>query len=233
MTTCIFCGKNIANPLSLTFIFSYKKLSEPLACERCLNTFEKINKDRACLGCSRPQKNQSLCMDCQKWLQKDASLNLSHTALFIYNKMAQEYMTAFKYQGDLLLAELFREELLEALKSYQKTHHFVPIPISEESMAHRGFNQVSLLLKKAGLSYNNWLKHTGGDIRQASKNRKDRLASKQFLEVTFESSEISQITKPILIIDDVYTTGRTIQHAKEAFNAFEQSIQVESFTLFR
>lgn len=233
MNTCIFCGATISSPLSFSFIFSFKKLSGPLACQTCLHAFDRIDRERACSGCSRPQENQFFCLDCQKWLQKEPSLHLSHIALFTYNEMGQEYMKALKFQGDLVLAELFTEELLQALKSYQKTHHIVPIPISKESMAARGFNQVSLLLDKAGIPYENWLNHVGTGPRQATKNRKERLASKQFLEVTIDLSEIKQTNKPILIIDDVYTTGRTILHAKEAFRSLEESIQVESFSLFR
>lgn len=242
MSACVFCGKIILTPLSLSFIFSFKKSSESMICEVCLSKFKKIDLARACLGCSRPQKDQTLCSDCQNWKKKYPGVKLNHTALFTYNEMAKEYMKEYKFQGDLVLAKLFTKELSERLKAYQKTHHIVPIPISQESLKVRGFNQVNLMLEKSGVQYMDWLSHTGIGRRQATKSRKDRLSSQQFLEVNLDTSECSQINKPILIVDDIYTTGRTIVHAKNAINIFKTSIdghriikptEIKSFSLFR
>ncbi len=242
MNSCIFCGKGISFPLSLSFIFSTKKLRESIICQTCRSQFQRIALAEACPGCSRPQKEQTLCLDCQEWQKEYPALRQKHTSLFRYNEMAKEYMKAFKVQGDLVLAELFTVELSKALADYQKTHHIVPIPISKESMANRGFNQVSLILEKSGIQYVDWLSHTGVGKKQATKNRKDRLLAQQFLEVNLDAKERRQINKPILIVDDIYTTGRTVVHAKEAFHIFitstnekreNKNIEIASFSLFR
>lgn len=242
MSACLFCEQGISTPLSFSFIFSLKKLSDPLICKTCLSKFKPINLEQACLGCSRPQKEQTLCADCQQWQQEYSNLRLKHTALFTYNEMAKEYLKEFKFQGDLILAGLFAREIAKSLATYQKTHHIVPIPISKESLKDRGFNQVNLILEKSGIHYEDWLSHTGDGERQSTKNRKDRLRSKQFLVVNLEPSEAKQIKKPLLIVDDVYTTGRTMMHANHAFHQFEtlisrpkpqKRIPIESFSLFR
>lgn len=242
MSSCVFCGKGIVIPLSLSFIFSTKDLRESLVCPICRSKFQQIDSTHICPGCSRPQKDQILCLDCQKWKKKYPTFKQKHTALFIYNDMAKEYMKEFKFQGDLVLAELFVEELSEVLTGYQKTHHIVPIPTSKESIKTRGFNQVSLMLEKSGIDYMDWLSHTGVEKRQATKNRKDRLSAQQFLKVNLDASEHRQINKPILIVDDIYTTGRTIMYAKEAFQTFSTSTiearvnnvtEIASFSLFR
>lgn len=242
MNGCLFCGKSLSTPLSLSFILSFKRVREPMICKGCLNQFNRIDLDHACLGCSRPQKDQILCMDCQRWKREYPDLTLNHSTLFTYNEMAREYMKAFKFQGDLVLAELFAEKLGKTLTPYQKTHHIVPIPISEESMKVRGFSQVNLMLEKTGIACEDWLIHTGEGQRQSTKNRTDRLLSKQFLTVNLAVSEAKQLNKPILIVDDVYTTGRTIMHAKNAFTTFfalsekietKKRMDVESFSLFR
>lgn len=242
MNVCLLCGKNNSMVLSLSFIFSFKKLRKSLICKGCLHKFQRIDFEQACLGCSRPQKNQSFCSDCQKWKQEYSDLTLNHKALFTYNKIARDYMKEFKFQGDLILAELFAEEIANILQDYQKTHYIVPIPISNKSMENRGFSQVNLMLEKSGICYKDWLVHTGKGERQSTKNRKDRLQSKQFLAVNLENIEAKKMNKSILIVDDVYTTGRTIMHAKNVFSTLEilnenegsrKEVEVDSFSLFR
>lgn len=233
MSICLFCGKGIRIQLSFSLIFSFKKLREPIVCETCFLQFNPIDLSEACLGCSRPQHEKTLCWDCQKWQQEEPQLTLNHTALFTYNERAKEYMKEFKFQGDLILAELFTEELYATLKNYQRTHYIVPIPTSQESMKSRGFSQVHLLLEKSGIDYKDWLIHIGSDERQSTKNRANRLLSEQFLAVNLEADELSQLDKPLLIVDDVYTTGRTILHAKNAFHNANEAIEMKSFSLFR
>lgn len=246
MKACLFCNKEISMPLSLSFIFSFKKLRQPLVCNSCLKAFNPIDLKSACSGCARTKRNTSLCSDCEKWKARYPELKLNHKALFTYNELAKEYMKQLKFQGDLVLAQLFNEKINQTLKSYQKTHHIVPIPISKESMQARGFNQVKLMLEKSEINYENWLSHIGDGQRQASKNRKERLQSKQFLIIALEPSEFEKINKPILIVDDVYTTGRTILHAKKAFHHFnrnagninnkivgEKTLEIDSFSIFR
>lgn len=153
MNICLFCQNPIAVSVSFSFIVSLKKLQNPKICTTCLHEFEEIIMEKSCSGCSRPQKNQSFCSDCKKWVEKHPEIHLNHRALYTYNKKSKEYMQGFKFQGDLVLAELFREQIRNSLLEYQKSHHIVPIPISKESMKVRGFSQVELILEKSGIEF--------------------------------------------------------------------------------
>lgn len=155
--------------------------------------------------------------------------------------MAKNYMKEYKFQGDLMLGNLFNKELRKILSAYQKTHLISPIPISKLSFEQRGFNQVELILQNIGISYKELLIHKGTGPNQSSKSRQERLMAPQFFDLNTEIKEEILATKKILIIDDVYTTGRTILHAKDIiYRNKEQlylkdkiNIEIESFSLFR
>lgn len=234
MSHCLFCQQQLKTNISFSFLFSWKKIEKHLLCIKCAKRFEKLTETSTCPGCSRPQQNQQLCKDCKKWQERYPRLTLKHTALYAYNEMARNYMDQYKFQGDILLAEVFYKEIHEALKNYQKSHLIVPVPISPLSKKTRGFNQVELLLKRAAITYHSLLENKSLNSLQSSKNRSQRLKTPQPFHFINEEILKESTKNKILIVDDVYTTGRTILHARVLFERnLPTHFKTESFSLFR
>ncbi len=234
MSNCLLCQKPSQTNLSIHYIFSKQKMAEHQLCLSCKSLFERLDPEKSCPGCGREQSNKEVCNDCLKWQVKYPRLDLNHQALFKYNQAAREFMDQYKFQGDVVLAEAFKEEIAIALHTYQKSDLIVSIPISALSQQKRGYNQVEQFLKQAGVPTQNILRNKNQTALQSSKNRADRLKMEQPFEwvENFDVSSLSQ--QSILIVDDVYTTGRTILHAR---NFLEENMGSElktaSFSLFR
>ncbi|MGT2756678.1 ComF family protein [Streptococcus ovuberis] len=139
----------------------------------------------------------------------------------------KDFFSRFKFGGDYVLKDVFAADLRNALKPYQKTHRFLPVPLSQPSYQDRGFNQVTALLEAAQLRYEDIFekKHTD---KQSSKTREQRLATKQ----VFTMVKSLPLDKPVLLIDDIYTTGATLQLLREILTQTGIE-QVTTFSLAR
>lgn len=229
MSACNFCSRQMKQPISIAFVFSFRPVSEPTICDKCKDKFQKIISDESCPGCAREQTNCEMCADCKKWQEVYPNILLNHAALFSYNETARAFMNDYKFKGDIKLAEVFSEILNATLTSFLSSHIITVVPASKKSLENRGFNAVQLLLDYAEIPYVSLLSHQNFTGLQSSKNRSERLKTKQPFALTETEIELEK-GKSILLIDDVYTTGRTILHARILL---ENLLPTESMTLFR
>ncbi len=220
---CTDCLKDLPENLTFSDLFIKKRLPFQL-CFSCRKKYLTITKNH-CPHCFRQQKDRALCLDCQLWLKKSPQKSMNES-LFQYNDEFSNWLERFKYQGALHLKYTFAKELRDALKSQKAL--LVPIPMDDEKLKIRGFNQTEELLLGAKLPYTLLLgKPVLEEKPQSQKNKKERMALPQ----VFYLKE-SALKKEIILVDDVYTTGTTLQKATEILlkNGF---IVKKTFTLAR
>ncbi|MCH7320641.1 ComF family protein [Solibacillus sp. MA9] len=154
---------------------------------------------------------KTICHRCEQRFEKvEQQTDPNITALFHYNDAMKDYVHRYKFLHDVVLAHVFNTALHEHLKSERRL--IIPIPMHEESLKIRTFAQVDELLKAAHIPFQHHLtKQT--DEQQSKKTRAQRLETAQLFSVN-NPSLIKH--KDILLIDDIYTTGTTLQHAKNA-----------------
>ncbi|PQD96228.1 amidophosphoribosyltransferase [Pradoshia eiseniae] len=184
-------------------------LTEPdLLCEGCRSGLAPIHGNR-CDRCSRPMHEQGRCQDCIRW-EETPSIGGAldkNISLYTYNSFMKEYIARFKYRGDYELARLFGEEIRKAAP---KADMILPVPLSEERMRERGFNQARALGEMAGLKMQEGLVRMHSE-KQAKMTRRERIERRQVFEIHPDAPVFRG--KTILLIDDIYTTGTTLRQA--------------------
>jgi ComF family protein len=169
-----------------------------------------------CFFCSEPTLDASsqLCLQCQY-----QASNIRRIFVFYeYAEPLRTLITDFKFHHhySLLnyLSELFLSQLPEDAK---QTECLIPIPLHRKKHAKRGYHQTYLLAKSLGkrLSIPVSLKYCKKIIETASQSQLNRQDRQHNLKNAFKFSKPN--FEKITLIDDIITTGATIQTIAQGF----------------
>lgn len=220
---CVLCGQPVQIDWSLEKILSLKVIWPPHLCPACLRQFTRIDQTTACPGCGRAD-SPTLCYDCQRWQSMGYAL-LQHRAIYQYDAAMKAFIQQYKGLGDWQLHVAFQD----VIQPTPKTATLVPIPTEASHYQARGFDPVLGLF--GHLPLKQWLHKADTPIPQAQKNRAGRMLTPQSFSVKAAVSfeQISQV----ILLDDLYTTGRTLYHAADALRAAGFQGKITSFSLIR
>lgn len=188
------------------------------ACQEALNKHEKV----FCLKCqlSLPKTDHVLYAD-NPVAKKFWGKVPIERALAMYNfhktSRLQEVMHALKYKGrkdvGLRLGNLMGYHLLQ-YQVFRDVDYITAVPLHKEKLLKRGYNQSGIIAE--GLAEVLNIKYDGDLIKRtvftATQTKKSRLERWDNVKDIFEITNAELITnKHILIIDDVITTGSTLE----------------------
>lgn len=230
-SVCIICQSSVSRASATAW--------SHLLCTRCDSKIPWISpSDIQCLVCGRYEA----CPDCLR--REDPQFILSRSAVR-YDHVMKEWLGTMKYRGDerlsLLFAEMMRgafERLLQELQRKPKQIACLTyVPLSDDRLAERGFNQTERIAQAIGAHYRipvipllRRTRHTG---KQSYKSRVERLFD---LKGAFERNAVilpvATVTSPIILIDDVYTTGSTMNECAAALRS-EEAMDVYGLTWAR
>lgn len=168
-----------------------------------------------CEICGVPCKHSSICVDCQR--KPPAFDHVRSVAR--YENPFRKGIVRLKYHGNAALGEVLSVHLIQLLLSLQwKIDMVLPVPLSESRWKKRGYNQTAYLAYPLS-QYFQWpyqpyvlrrTRDTRSQVGLTGEERRENLKDAFFAE----SSLVQQ--KSILIVDDVFTTGSTLNTCAQA-----------------
>lgn len=184
-----------------------------LICRECREKLPYIQGPR-CMTCGKglEQEEAEYCEDCSR-IPKHYRKGFP---LFYYTTPVKEGVTAFKYHNRREYAEFYGEELWNGFgKEFQRLEldGILPVPLHRHKLKSRGYNQAELLAQQIGRRlqvpvYKNLLTRVVDTVPQKELNDKERLNN---LKRAFLFRENKVKLNRVLLIDDIYTTGATIE----------------------
>ncbi|WMS89182.1 ComF family protein [Pleionea litopenaei] len=190
----------------------------------CTACHSSLPQDRRhCLSCSAPiinrhqQTQESRCGQC---LISPPSIDRL-ISVFEYDYPIDWWITQFKFQQNTRLASWFGFQIFQKIicDSGVNVDCLIPIPLHSKRLKMRGFNQSQLLArnlaKRLNLPYRlTSVKRIKPTQAQSglSENARRRNLNQAF-------SIVEAVAPRIALIDDVYTTGSTVNSLAKAFKA--------------
>ena len=167
-----------------------------------------------CYHCGSPLSDSSreYCKDCtghRSFVEEGRSL-------FVYRGAVQKSMYRLKYANSRTYAKFLAEEAAQHLGAWmhrQQIDLIVPVPMFKKKQRYRGYNQAAVFARELERTTGVPCKtHAVSRIRdtrpQKELNGRDR---EKNVKNAFQVCDFVVKYKKILIVDDIYTTGATVE----------------------
>lgn len=171
-----------------------------------------IIEEPRCKKCGKPirQKGAEFCYDCER---EDLCYEQGRS-LWIHKMPVSSSIYAFKYKNRRVYGEVYGREMAKMFRKIIRLWEIdviVPVPLHRKKQKKRGYNQAEILAKEIGFRVGipvdtTLVKRKKNTVPQKEFTRKER---KKNLKNAFEVTGKVE-GKRVLIIDDIYTTGSTI-----------------------
>lgn len=183
-------------------------------CSKCQKKIDYINSN-SCPFCHKLTKNGQTCPNCKRNHYLDGLISACY-----FNLVIKKLIYQYKYKEARDINQLLSQIMLKKLSGHQliKERKFTiaPIPLHPITKAKRGFNQVQLISQNLANKLN--LNHQPKLLKRVKLTKTQAKLTRQERERNIRNAfdldnKIYSIKKDVLLIDDVFTTGSTLEEA--------------------
>lgn len=229
--------------LNLVYPFNCENCGEEIReskgyaiCENCMKQIKRISHPY-CYHCGKPLspmvsfEEKAVCSDCYN--KKD--LFYSIRSVTYYQGVMRKCIHLLKYKKQVKLIQPLGNLMINYLNvncdiNIQRIDLVIPVPLFKEDFAKRGFNQSNLLARTIAdyfsISFSeDLLIKDKENLSQVGLSKTERKNNVKHVYSINSTCEID--CNNILLIDDIYTTGATVEACcKELRKAGAESIYV-------
>jgi len=190
-----------------------EKIGKDYICRECFLKLENI-KGHRCKVCSKPLVSSGdICLECIE----EPKVFKKLFAPYHYSGILSKTIKDYKYNNKAYYYKMLGELLYKYIKGKCIDVDIITyVPLHKNKKRKRGYNQSELLAKYLGDKLNipceKLIDRVVDTKTQNQLNREDR---KNNLKNTFQYKKDLQ-DKNILLVDDVYTTGTTLNECSKA-----------------
>lgn len=182
------------------------------ACEKCIKKLLYIESPR-CLKCGKPVDNDEteICYDCSR----TKHLYSQGVGVWAYTNEIKQSIYRFKYHNKREYGEFYGQEIKKQYGSIIQgwgADVLVPVPLHKSKLRKRGYNQAEIIAVSLGEKMGipvapDVLCRKKKTSAQKELNDKERLKN---LENAFIITDNDVKYNKVILVDDIYTTGTTI-----------------------
>lgn len=186
-------------------------------CSSCKqNALKSINEMR-CDKCSKTLVS-SMCSFCRD--KRNDGTYIQNISYLSYDEEARTLLHKLKYNKDINLIKVIynlNESMIKQnIDTFLKFDIITSVPLHNTRLKERGFNQserlAKRLAKEVNVPYKTTLTRTKNTAYQYDKNYKERQENVKDAFSINEKLDLARIKdKRVLICDDIFTTGSTVQ----------------------
>lgn len=170
-------------------------------------------------------KRSALCGSCRKQLhkieQKAVVDGLEIEMLYEYNDFFESMIFQYKEARDIALSNVFFYDYISKINIRYRAYAIVLLPSSKEKMIERGFSPVREMLEGIHLEIVEPFYKISNHKQSLQSMEKRTVINK----VIKRNQQIALPDKPLLLIDDVCTSGSTLLHAYHLLQGHKHKIR--------
>lgn len=187
------------------------------ACPNCLRHVRFVSDDH-CMTCGKQLSDNAseYCLDCES----GRHVYDKGRMLWVYEDAVKESIYRFKYTGRKAYAQKYAQIIEQELGDFVEkcqADGIIPVPLHFYRQQKRGYNQAALIARALGKRYEipvydrlvSRVKNT------KPQKRLDLLERQNNLKKAFKIRKNDVKLNTIILIDDIYTTGSTIDAISE------------------